>query len=121
MEVRPYLLWSKIIVYIDHSALKHLLDKKNSKPGLLRWIHLLQEFALEIRDKKAIENAVADYLSRLPIPLGYEGEYDLPIDDYFLDDYFLALATSSAPWYEDLVKYLAYGIMPPNINSIQKK
>ena len=40
-KFRPYLLWSKVIVYTDHSTLKHLLDKKDAKPCLIRWILLL--------------------------------------------------------------------------------
>jgi len=39
-----YLLGVKVIVYSDHSAHKHLLDKKDSKPRLIRWMLLLQEF-----------------------------------------------------------------------------
>jgi len=50
-KFRPYLLCSKVIVYTDHAALKHLLDKKDAKPCLIRWISLLQEFDLEIKDK----------------------------------------------------------------------
>jgi len=57
-KFRPYLLGSKVIVYIDHSALKHLFKKKDMKPHLIRWILLLQEFHLEIKDKVGAENVV---------------------------------------------------------------
>ncbi|WZZ77549.1 hypothetical protein YC2023_098121 [Brassica napus] len=50
-KFRSYLVGSKVIVYTDHVALRHLLAKKDAKPRLLRWILLLQEFDLEIKDK----------------------------------------------------------------------
>ncbi|GKB08729.1 reverse transcriptase domain-containing protein [Tanacetum coccineum] len=64
----PYLVLSKSIVYTDHSALKYLLAKQDAKPRLLRWILLLQEFDVVIRDKKGAENLAADHLSRLENP-----------------------------------------------------
>ncbi|GJY94754.1 reverse transcriptase domain-containing protein [Tanacetum coccineum] len=67
-KFRPYLVLSKSIVYTDHSALKYLMNKQDAKPRLLRWVLLLQEFDITIRDKKGSENLKADYLSRLKNP-----------------------------------------------------
>nr|GFD28727.1 reverse transcriptase domain-containing protein [Tanacetum cinerariifolium] len=49
---RSYLVLSKSIVYMDYSALMYLLSKQDAKPRLIRWVLLLQEFDIIIRDKK---------------------------------------------------------------------
>nr|GEU49863.1 reverse transcriptase domain-containing protein [Tanacetum cinerariifolium] len=67
-KFRPYLILSKSVVYTDHSALKYLLSKQDAKLRLLRWVLLLQEFDITIRDKKGSENLAAGHLSRLENP-----------------------------------------------------
>ena len=64
----PYLIGNKVIVFIDHSAIKYLMTQKDAKPRLIRWVLLLQEFDVEIRDTKGFENMVVDHLSRLETP-----------------------------------------------------
>jgi hypothetical protein len=79
-KFRSYLLGSKVIIYSDHVALKYLFSKKDAKSRLIRWIFLLQEFDIEIRDKKGSENVVVDHLSR--ITLGFTEEA-VPIFETF--------------------------------------
>ena len=64
-KFRTYLLCSKVIIHTDHAAIRYLMKKKDTKPRLMRWLLMFQEFDIEIRDKKGAENSVADHLSRL--------------------------------------------------------
>jgi hypothetical protein len=105
-KFRSYLIGSKIIVHTDHSALKYLLTKKDAKPRLIRWILLLQEFDIEIRDKPGRENVVADHLSRLECG---GDDYRIPIVENFPDEQLFAITNHGLPWYSNLVNYLASG------------
>lgn len=106
-KFRSYLIGSKIVIFTDHAALKYLLTKKDAKPRLLRWILLLQEFDLEIKDKKGVENVVADHLSRLIFSDSLE---TMPINDIFPDEQLFGI--SHLPWFADIVNYLATGRIP---------
>ncbi|CAN6547416.1 unnamed protein product [Malus baccata var. baccata] len=85
-KFRSYLIGTKVIVFTDHAALKYLLTKKEAKPRLIRWMLLLQEFDIEIRDKKGSENVVADHLSRM-----VHNEESLPIAETFPDEQLLSI------------------------------
>nr|GEU44099.1 retrotransposon protein, putative, Ty1-copia subclass [Tanacetum cinerariifolium] len=67
-KFRSSLILNKSIVYTDHSTLKYLFTKKDSKARLLRWVLLLQEFTFKVVDTKGAENLAADHLSRLENP-----------------------------------------------------
>lgn len=132
-KFRSYLVGSKVIVHTDHAALRYLLSKKDAKPRLLRWILLLQEFDLQIRDKKGVENGVADHLSRLRV------EEEIPIDDKLpeenvyvvssFEDCFKQKADANVlrhicydlPCYADIANYLCAEEEPPNFTGYAKK
>nr|GEW16257.1 reverse transcriptase domain-containing protein [Tanacetum cinerariifolium] len=67
-KFQSYLIMNKSIVYTDHSALKYLFAKRDSKARLLRWVLILQEFTFKLIDTKGAENLAADHLSRLENP-----------------------------------------------------
>ncbi|KAA3477788.1 protein NYNRIN-like [Gossypium australe] len=66
---------------------------RDTKSRLIRWIFLLQEFNLEIQDKKEIENQVANHLFRLEA--GNEDVNVKLIKEDFLEEQLLAATTLS--------------------------
>ncbi|GJS19289.1 reverse transcriptase domain-containing protein [Tanacetum coccineum] len=138
-KFRPYLVLSKTIVYTDHSAIKYLMAKQDAKSRLLRWILLLQEFNLEIRDKKGAENVAADHLSRLENPhknelekqditesfplesLGKVEEVkEINVNDNVLNNVNM-LSDNTTPWFADLANYHAGNFVKKGMSSQQKK
>ncbi|GKA08938.1 reverse transcriptase domain-containing protein [Tanacetum coccineum] len=99
---------NKCTVYTDHSALKYLFAKKDSKARLLRWVLLLQEFDFDVVDTKGAENLAADHLSRLENP--HENELDpKEINEKFPLETLSSIAVrdTSTPWFADIANYHA--------------
>ncbi|XP_062170399.1 uncharacterized protein LOC133876129 [Alnus glutinosa] len=116
-KFRSYLIGSKVIIFTDHAALRYLFGKKDAKPRLIRWVLQLQEFDLEIRDKKGSENVVADHLSRL---LHEEEGSELPLGEQFPDEQLFSINVHP-PWYADIVNYITTKVFPPvGVNYVSK-
>nr|XP_029144851.1 uncharacterized protein LOC114924447 [Arachis hypogaea] len=111
-KFKSYLIGSKVIVFTDHATLKYLLTKQESKPRLIRWILLLQEFNIEIKDRSRAENKVVDHLSRIPHE---ENETHSPrVNESFPNEQLMMI--QEAPWFADIANFKAVGELPSNIN-----
>ena len=117
-KFRSYLVGSKVVVYTDHAALKYLLTKQDSKPRLIRWVLLLQEFDIEIRDRKGTENQVADHLSRIE-PVAGASLPSTEISETFPDEQLFAI--QEAPWFADIANYKAVRFIPQEYSRVQRK
>ena len=106
-KFQAYLVGYFIVVFTDHSALKYLLTKHDVNTRLIRWILLLQEFNFQIKDKKWVENVVADHLSRLTIA---HNSHNLPINDDFPEESLMLMEV--APWYAQIANYLVTEEVP---------
>ena len=116
-KFRPYLIGNKVIVHTGHSAIKYPMTKKDAKPRLIRWVLLLQEFDIEIKDKKGIENLVVDHFSRLKGPRD-----EVQVNDDFPDEQLLVIGDiKTIPWFADYVNYLVTKVIPPDFRCQQKK
>ncbi|GJS57186.1 reverse transcriptase domain-containing protein [Tanacetum coccineum] len=107
---------------VDHSALKYLFAKKDSKARLLWWVLLLQEFTFKVIDTKGSENLAADHLSRL------ENPYENVLDPKEINETFpletLNMVTfhgdSSTPWFADFANYHTRNFIVKGMSSQQK-
>ncbi|GKC48085.1 reverse transcriptase domain-containing protein [Tanacetum coccineum] len=119
-KFRPYLVLSNSIVYTDHSALKYLMNKQDAKPRLLRWVLLLQEFDITIRDKKGSENLAADHLSRLENPHKDVLE-NKDINENFPLETLGVISNGSTPWFADYAHFHAGNFIIKGMITQQKK
>ena len=117
-KFRPYILGSHVIVHTDHAAIKYLMSKKEAKPRLIRWVLLLQEFDIEIKDKKGCDNVIGDHLSR--VEQNETGKEETELKENFPDEQ-LFKVSFQIPWYADIVNYLACGVVPQEFSYQQKR
>ncbi|GKA07939.1 reverse transcriptase domain-containing protein [Tanacetum coccineum] len=107
-------------LYTDHSALKYLISKQDSKPRLLRWVLLLQEFDIIIRDKKGTENLAADHLSRLENPHKDVLE-NKDINENFPLETLGVISSGNTTWFADIANFHAGNFIVKGMSSQQKK
>ena len=82
---------------------------------MTRWLILLQEFDITIKDRPGKENPVADFLSRMQKPTDTEA-----VEDHFPDEH-LFFVTIRTPWYVDIENYLLIGKLPEHISLNERK
>nr|GEW34518.1 reverse transcriptase domain-containing protein [Tanacetum cinerariifolium] len=116
-KFRSYLILSKTIVHTDHLALKHLFKKQDAKPRLIRWILLLQEFDIEIKDRKGTKIFTADHLSRIK---NDESSDDSEVDNNFPGETLMEINTRNKPWFADFANYLVADIIPKRMTMIRR-
>nr|GEX06095.1 reverse transcriptase domain-containing protein [Tanacetum cinerariifolium]GEX89166.1 reverse transcriptase domain-containing protein [Tanacetum cinerariifolium] len=117
-KFRTYMILSKTIIYTDHSALRHLFKKQDAKPRLICWILLLQEFDIEIKNKKGTENISADHLSWIE---NDETNDDSDVDDNFPEETLMEITTKDEPWFVDFANCLSGDVIPKGMTYQQKK
>jgi len=88
------------------------LHKADSKPRLIIWILLLQEFDLVIKDNKGSENVVVDHLSRLVNEDVTSKEVELR--DKFPDESLFLI--TGRPWFADMANFKVAGVIPKDLN-----
>nr|GEW15887.1 hypothetical protein [Tanacetum cinerariifolium] len=98
-------------------ARKHLFKKQDAKPRLIRWILLLQEFDIEIKDRKGTKNIAADHLSRIR---NNESSDDSEVDDNFPGETLIKINTKDEPWFTDFANYLVGDVIPKGMTYQQK-
>nr|GEU85390.1 reverse transcriptase domain-containing protein [Tanacetum cinerariifolium] len=111
---------TKHFLPIHYATLKCLLSKQDAKPRLIRWVLLLQEFDIIIRDKKGTENLATDHLSRL------ENSHKDVFENQDLNENFLLetlgkISSGSTPWFADFANFHAMNFIVKGMSSQQKK
>ncbi|GJX35774.1 reverse transcriptase domain-containing protein [Tanacetum coccineum] len=108
---------AKIDVISKLSPPTNVKGIRNAKPRLIRWILLLQEFDIEIKDRKGTEIVAADHLSRID---NDETSDDSDVDDNFPDETLMEITTKDTPWFTDFANYLVGDIIPKGMTYQQK-
>ncbi|XP_042005760.1 uncharacterized protein LOC121754476 [Salvia splendens] len=111
-KFRPYLLGSKVIVYIDHEAIKYLLAKKESKLRLIRWVaDHLSRILQEDNGEAILEAFPEEHLCLIK---------SIPERQWINQEEEIAQAnqgskgqnTRKEPWLADMANYLVTGELP---------
>ena len=105
-KFRHYLICNPVVFFVDHMAIKYLVNKPELSGRLARWVLLLEEFNYTVEYKHGRMHLQADHLSRLSENMGTH-----PIDDSLIDDK-LFVVTATPDWYVRIVEFLTTQRLP---------
>ena len=108
-KFRHYITGYQVFLYTDHSSIGYLANKPITNGRMTRWLLLLQEFDITIKDRPGKENLVADFLSQVP-----KINDSLAVEDQFPYEHFFSVVLK-ASWYVDVENYLAVGKFPRHL------
>jgi hypothetical protein len=114
-KFRHYLLGGHFKMFIDHSALKYLVNKPVLGGRICRWILLFQEYDFEIVVKLGRMNKGPDHLSRLK-----HGEETTSFEDALSAAWLLAIRNIDNH-FTKIVRFLKIGMTPSEYTIPQKK
>eukprot|EP00253_Pinus_taeda_P025733 PITA_25733 len=114
-KFRHYITGYPVILYTDHSAIKYLAKKPITNGRITRWLILLKEFDITIKDRPGKGNPVANFLSRMPKLVDVA-----VVEDQFLDEHLFVVVVQT-PWYADVANYLAVGKLPKHLTPNEQK
>ncbi|XP_022023581.1 uncharacterized protein LOC110923832 [Helianthus annuus] len=103
------------------TPIRYLFSKQDAEPRLIRWILLLQEFDIEIQDKKGALNVAADHLSRLEHGDVKDTRWDSINDNFPHESLMSVEICDESPWFANFANYLACGILIKGLTHQQKR
>lgn len=112
-KFRSYTIGSKLTIY-SNTVIKYLENKKETKPRITPWIILLQEFNFTIKDRKGLDNPVADHFIR-----SSKNKRTIQYKVVFFYEYLFKLDLH-VPWYVDIVNYLVTSYLPIHFSYNEK-
>jgi hypothetical protein len=114
-KFRHYLLMNQVIFFVDHMALRYLVNKPDLSGRLARWVLLLAEFDYQVQYKPGKMHSQADHLSRLSTEIS-----PTSIDDEFPDDRLFAV--SKVPtWYQHIAEFLSTQEFSPEVDKNERR
>ena len=114
-KFRHYLLGAHFKMFIDHSTLKHLVNKPMLGGKICRWLLLFQEYDFEIIVKPGKLNAGLDHLSKLETC-----EEPTSLEDNMSDAQLFVIQISD-DYFKEIMEILTTGKAPTGYNAKQKK
>jgi hypothetical protein len=114
-KYRHYLLLNLVVFFVDHMAIRYLVNKPELSGRLARWVLLLMEFDYTVQYKPGKQHLQADHLSQLSTELN-----PTDINDEFPDGKLFAIRNVPS-WYEYIAQFLSTQQFPPHMNKHERR